>query len=177
QDLDVESIPELRYRLRRGYIGLESLSYPIRFRNLRIRELPSKERWETLYAGPADFDKWFVSEGKPGAEPLGEVLYADGSGHLATKAKYRDFELQLYIRAARHHNGGILIRSSGRGLTGARYYEIQLHDVAEAHYPTGSLYHHKRARYPSIQPERWYLMQIRAEGANCLVRINGETVL
>ncbi|MGB9604802.1 MAG: 3-keto-disaccharide hydrolase, partial [Bryobacteraceae bacterium] len=33
QDVDVESIPELRYRLRRGYLGLESLSYPIRFRN------------------------------------------------------------------------------------------------------------------------------------------------
>src|SRR5688572_13380213 len=35
QDLNVETVPELRYRLRRGYLGLESLSYPIRFRALR----------------------------------------------------------------------------------------------------------------------------------------------
>ncbi len=49
QDLDVESVPELRYRLRRGYLGLSTLSYPIRFRNLRIRELPDKEIWEHLY--------------------------------------------------------------------------------------------------------------------------------
>ena len=42
QDLDVETVPELRHRLRSGYLGLESLSYPIRFRNLRVRELPSK---------------------------------------------------------------------------------------------------------------------------------------
>src|SRR5262249_55890907 len=39
QDLDLESNPELRYRLRRGYLGIESLAYPIRFRNLRIKEL------------------------------------------------------------------------------------------------------------------------------------------
>src|SRR5262245_10350379 len=51
QDLDVETIPELKYRLRRGYIGFESLSYPIRFRNIRLRELPAKESWQTLYAG------------------------------------------------------------------------------------------------------------------------------
>jgi 3-keto-disaccharide hydrolase len=176
-DLDVESVPDLRYRLRQGHIGLESLSYPIRFRNLRIRELPSKERWETLYEQPSDFDKWFLSEGKPSFEPLGEVLHGDGSGHLATKSTYRDFELQLYIRATRHHNGGVLIRTSGKGLKSDRYYEIQLHDVAESHYPTGSLYHYKRARYPDIEPLKWYLMQLRAEGPNCLVRINGETVL
>ena len=34
QDLDLETVPELRHRLRKGYLGLESLSYPIRFRNL-----------------------------------------------------------------------------------------------------------------------------------------------
>src|ERR1035437_2331195 len=29
QDLDLETVPELRHRLRSGYLGLESLSYPI----------------------------------------------------------------------------------------------------------------------------------------------------
>jgi hypothetical protein len=42
QDLDLQRHPELRYRLRSGYIGIESLSYPLRFRNLRIQELPAK---------------------------------------------------------------------------------------------------------------------------------------
>ena len=50
QDLNLESIPELRHRLRRGYLGLASLSYPIRFRNLRVQELPPKEKWQALYA-------------------------------------------------------------------------------------------------------------------------------
>lgn len=176
QDLDVEMVPELRHRLRRGYIGIESLSYPVRFRNLRLRELPAKERWEVLYEGPEDMAKWFVSEGNGKFEALGEVLYADGVGHLATKEKFKDFELQLYIRADQFHNGGVLFRSSGQGLKGSRY-EIQLHNVPEAHYPTGSLYYFKRARYPRIEDYKWFLMQLIVEGPRCLVRINGETVL
>ena len=61
QDLNLESHPELRYRLRRGYIGFESLSYANRFRNLRVRQLPSKQTWQVLYESPADFGKWTVS--------------------------------------------------------------------------------------------------------------------
>ena len=176
QDLDVETHAELRHRLRSGYIGLESLSYPVRFRNLRVRELPAKEKWEVLYEKPEDFAKWFVSEGDPKFDALGEVLYADGLGHIATKEKYKDFELHLYIRADQFHNGGVLFRSSGHGLKGDRY-EIQLHNVPESHYPTGSLYYFKRARYPKIEDYKWFLMQLWVKGPNCLVRINGETVL
>lgn len=177
-DLDVETVPELRHRLRRGYLGLESLSYPIRFRDLRIRELPNKETWDVLYEGPEDFAKWQVSSGKPTFEPRGAILRGDGNGQLATRGIYRDFELQLYIRGVQHHNGGVMFRSrpvaaGGRNET----YEIQLHDVEGAHYATGSLYSIKRAIYPRIEPEKWFLFQLVAQGSQCLVRINGETVL
>jgi hypothetical protein len=178
QDLDVESVPELRHRLRRGYLGLESLSYPIRFRNLRIRELPGKETWETLYGSAGDFAKWEVSSGTPKFEPRDAILRGDGDGQLATRDTYRDFVLHLYIRGVQHHNGGIMFRSvparqGGRGQS----YEIQLHDVEGAHYATGSLYSIKRAAYPRIEPEKWFLFQLVVQGRRCLVRINGDTVL
>lgn len=176
QDLRVDEHPDLRLRLRRGYIGLESLSYPIRFRNLRIRELPQKDQWQDLYVNPDDLSKWHVSEGKPKFEALGEVLHAGGLGYLATNDKYRDFELQTYVRHARHHNSGILFRTDGHG-SNARHYEIQLHDVEGAHYPTGSLYHYQRSAYPRIEPEQWFLLQMWAQGKHCLVRINGENVM
>jgi hypothetical protein len=176
QDLDLESVAELRHRLRGGYLGLQSLSYPIRFRNLRLRELPPKITWTTLYETPADFAKWRVSEGQPRFEPLGGVLYSNGSGALATNELYRDFELQMYVRHALHHNGGILFRTSGEGSSGQRY-EIQLHDVEGAHYPTGSLYSYKRGLYPRIEAGQWWLLQMRVKDSACLVRINGETVL
>jgi hypothetical protein len=94
QDVDLETIPELRHRLRAGYLGLESLSYPIRFRNLRVKELPSKVTWTPLYTGPGDLSKWHVSDGKPKFQGLGPVLHSDGLGNLATNEPYRDFELQ-----------------------------------------------------------------------------------
>ncbi|MFB3827061.1 MAG: DUF1080 domain-containing protein [Bryobacteraceae bacterium] len=177
QDVNCEAVPELRHRLRSGYLGLQSLSYPIRFRNLRIRELPGKEKWETLYGSPADMSKWYVSEGEPNFQTLGPVLRTDGHGHIATREKYRDFELQLYVRHALHHNGGVLFRSEGKGLKSAYHYEIQLHDVEGAHYPTGSLYYFKRAAYPRIRAEEWWPMQLIVKDRWCLVRINGETVL
>ncbi|MBX5494681.1 MAG: DUF1080 domain-containing protein [Bryobacteraceae bacterium] len=176
QDVDLESHPELRYRLRRGYIGFESLSYPIRFRNLRIKELPSKESWEILYGQPEDLEKnWYAAEGT-GWEALNHVLRAEGLGYLATKGRWRDFELHTYVRASKHSNGGILFRTHG-DKRDPRDYEIQLHDVQGATYPTGSLYHYKRAKYPLIEPEKWFLLQLIVRGKQCIVRINGETVV
>lgn len=181
QDLQLEKNAELSRRLRQGAIGLVALGYPFRFRNLTIRELPSKLSWTTLFDGPTDLDKWFVSESNQRApvrfEPYGRVLRADGLGHIATKELYRDFELQLYIRGAPQHNGGVLFRSAGKGLTHPRRYEIQLHDVPEAHFPTGSLYYLKRSTYPNIREEEWFLFQLGASGKSCWVRIDGETVL
>ncbi len=175
QDLNVETVPELRYRLRNGYLGLESLSYPIRFRALRVRELPSKVSWTALYEGAEDFAKWHVSDGKPIFQALGGVLHGDGDGHFATNDSFRDFELQMYVRHVRHHNGGVVFRGASPG---RRPYEVQLHDVEGAHYPTGSLYSFKRAQlYPRIEPERWWLFQMRVKDATCVVRVNGDTVL
>ncbi|HLV00891.1 MAG TPA: DUF1080 domain-containing protein, partial [Acidobacteriota bacterium] len=96
QDINMETHPELKHRLRSGFIGLSTLNYPLRFRNLRIQELKGKEKWEILYQNPSDMEKWFISESSERAparfDALGPVIRADGSGHLATKEKYRDFQ-------------------------------------------------------------------------------------
>jgi hypothetical protein len=175
-NVNLESVPDLRHRLRSGYLGFESLSYPIRFRNLRVRELPSKVQWTPLYETAADFSKWHVSEGKPDFAAVGGVLASNGLGHFATNEKFRDFELQMYIRHVWHHNGGIMFRTAGTGSRG-RHYEIQLHDVEGAHYPTGSLYSFKRSIYPRIEAGQWWLLQMRVKDSTCMVRINGETVM
>lgn len=176
-EVDTDSHPELRYRLRAGYLGFETLSYPMRLRNIRVRELEPKVKWEPLFTGPADLAKWTVTEAVERAparfDAFGPVLRADGLGNLTTKEKYRDFALQCYIRGSWHHNGGILFRSAG----GRERYEVQLHDVEEAHYPTGSLYYHARAKYPRIMPEEWFLYQMWVKDRTLAIRINGETVL
>ena len=178
QDLDVETVPELRHRLRRGYLGFESLSYPMRFRNVRVRELPAKETWESLYAGPEDFKKWEISSGKPIFETRGPILHGDGNGQIATRETYRDFVMHMYVRGVPYHNGGVMFRSVPKSQTArGQSYEVQLHDVEGAHYATGSLYSIKRSIYPRIEPEKWFLFQLVVQGSRCLVRINGENVM
>lgn len=174
QDYDLANDPAFRHRLRRGFLGFASLSYPIRFRHLSIEELPGKDQWDVLYDGPSSMERW-VSDGKARFEPIGRVLRADGLGYLATKEKFRDFELRMYVRAVKDHNSGVLFRTVGKG-SADRHYEIQLHDVEEAHYPTGSLYHFKRATYPKITPEQWYPLHLIVQGPKCVVRINGDSV-
>jgi hypothetical protein len=180
-NLNVEQNQELVHRSRSGHLGLSGLTYPLRFRNLRIRPLPGKENWEELYSSPADSENWFVSESTTRAPAkflfLGNIIRAEGAGHLATKKQYKDFEFQVYVRGPREHNGGILIRSAGQGLAGPRHNEIQIHNVEEAHYPTGSLYYLKRSMYPRIQDEQWFPLQIRAQGSRLLIRVNGDPVL
>ncbi|MCX6625287.1 MAG: DUF1080 domain-containing protein [Acidobacteria bacterium] len=176
QDLDLSANPELRYRLRRGYLGFLSLSYPIRFRNIQLRELPAREQWQDLYTQPGDLAKWKVYSGKPKVEALGEILRLDELGYCGTAESYRDFELQMYVRASRYSNGGVYFRVEPGGPPG-EHYEIQIHDVEGAVYPTGSLYQLKRATYPKIEPEQWFLFHMIARGRDCLVRINGETVM
>jgi hypothetical protein len=186
QNLDVASNPDLCFRARRGYLGLSALGYPIRFRALSIRELPGKEVWLPLFEQQADIEKnWFISEGlapRPGRPPVrfqgsGGVLRGEGIGHIATRERFRDFELQLYVRGPRHHNGGVLFRSEGKGLEGKRHYEIQLHNVEDAHFPTGSLYYTARSSYPRIKDDEWFPMQLIVQGPRCVVRVNGDTVL
>lgn len=175
--VDVEANPDLRYKLRSGYIGFDTLSYPMRFRNIRIRELAGKTQWETLFGSAADLDKWTLTEAVERSpakyEAFGHVLRGDGLGNLTTKEKYRDFALQMYVRGSFHHNGGVLFRGQG----GRDRYEIQLHDVAEAHYPTGSLYHFQRARYPHIEAEKWFLYQMWVKDRSVAIRVDGETIL
>ncbi|WP_238326004.1 3-keto-disaccharide hydrolase [Bryobacter aggregatus] len=175
QDIDVEKNDELKFRLRRGHLGIESLSYPLRYRNFKITRLPGKEKWEVLYNKPEDLSKWNATE-KASWEAIGNVLRADGLGYLVSKERYQDFRFECYIRASKNSNGGVLFRGGEDGK--ADRYEIQVHDVEGAVYPTGSLYHYERAsRYPRIQPEEWYLFQLVAKGKRCVVRIQGETLV
>jgi hypothetical protein len=176
QDVNLSEHPDLKYRLTSGRIGLQSLSYPIRFRNLRIKELPGATQWQSLYSTPADFEKnWFVEEGKAKWLTLGPIFRTDYNGHLASKTKYKDFVFETYIRARKHSNGGIFFRSEGSGQK--PHYEIQIHDVEGAVYPTGSLYGIQRAKYPRLVPEQWFLFQLFVKGPHCVIRINGENVV
>ncbi len=179
QDMNMSTEPELRYRLRRGYLGLTALATTLRFRNLRIRALPDKDRWEPLFVADRNLEKWTVVPEYPTSKPKWTakdgVLRGEGTGNLVTKEQYRDFELTAYVRAQSGMNSGVFFRTDGKGLA-ARYYEIQIFNVPDAHMITGSLYGLQRGPYPHVLDEEWFPFQLVVKGDHCVTRVNGDTV-
>ncbi len=183
QDVNVEEYDELKYRLRDGYIGLQALGYNVWFRNLRIKELPSKEReqWIELFNGK-NFDGWYFENenGKNAKIPAtwtvqdGVIHAQNGTNYLVTKGEWEDFEFHTYFRTKKHANGGVFVRwNTLEG--GDRGNEIQIENIPDSNYPTGSLYNIVRAIQPRYKDEEWSLMQIRLQGSHLVVRVNGET--
>ena len=177
QDLDVETVPELRHRLRSGYLGLESLSYPIRFRNLRVRELPSK-----VHVDPALHRSRRISRSgtsrtaSRNSRRSARCCTATGSAISRRTRSIATSNCRCTCGTPGITTAACCSAARARGIAG-KHYEIQLHDVEGAHYPTGSLYSVKRGIYPRIEAGQWWLFQLRVKDATCLVRINGETIV
>ena len=173
QDLDCQQNEKLRYRLRHGYIGLQNMGKRTQFRNLRIKELPSKVTWMPLFDGKT-FDGWRRIGGASWEINDGVLKTANGNGYLVTDEQYEDFVLFTYVRTSRHANGGIFyrwktLRPSDRG------YEIQIENIPDSNNPTGSIYTIDRADVLTVRDGEWFPMQIFVKGRTTVVRVNGET--
>lgn len=176
QDLNVEDYPELKYRLRKGYIGIQDMGYPIWYQNIRIQELPSKETWTNLFNGK-NFDGWYQEDNGAVWKVVDGVMHTSGgTSYMVTNGEYENFEFQSYVRTSRNANGGIFVR--WKQLEGGdRGNEIQIENTPDSNFTTGSLYDIIRAPMFHYNDEEWFLMQIRIEGAHLVVRVNGETVV
>ncbi|MBI1387128.1 MAG: DUF1080 domain-containing protein [bacterium] len=176
QDINVEDYPELKYRFRHGYIGLQDMGYQVWFRNIRVKELPGKEEWRSLFNGK-NFKGWY-QEGSGAHWSIvdGNLHATGGTSYLVTEDEFEDFELQTYIRTSRTANGGIFIRWKTLS-NGDRGNEIQIENVPDSNYPTGSLYNIVRAPMFHYEDEAWFPMQIILKGSHVVVRVNGETVV
>ncbi len=176
QDINIEEHEELKYRLRQGYIGIQDVGYKAWFRNIRIRELSSKEKWINLFNGK-NFDGWY-EEGKGAIWSVRDgVMHAeDSTSYMVTKDEFEDFDFHCYVRTAPNANGGIFFRWKELE-SGDRGNEVQIENLPDSPHPTGSLYNIVRAKIPYYENEEWFPMQIRVEGSHIVIRVNGETTV
>lgn len=174
QDLDLSKHPDLARRFRSGHLGLQDRGNEYRLRNLRIKRLPDTDKkWRSLFNGK-DFDGWHeVKEGATFRVDNGEILAENGNGYLVTNDQFTNFELRLYVKTKWLANGGVFIRWLGRDDRGD---EIQIEDIPDSRNPTGSVYDRAHANDLPIQIGEWYPLQIRVDGPDVLVRVNGKTV-
>lgn len=178
QDLNVEENPELRYRLRSGYLGLQDRGKPYVLRDLRIRRLPDNDPMKSIFNG-RDLAGWHVLEGGGLARFTvedGVIVASNGNGYLMTDEEYQDFDFFCYVRSDPNANGGIFVRWKSL-IDNDRGYEIQIEDIADSNNPTGSIYDWTKASgVLPFTPGEWYPLQIHVQGPHCVVRVNGVTV-
>lgn len=173
-DINVEKYEQLKWRERRGYIALQGVGSRPSFRRIRIRQLPSKDKWESLFNG-RDFTGWHIV-GRSRWQVRDGVIHATGAtGYLISDRKFQDFELKATVRTSRRANGGIFFRWR-REETGDRGYEAQIRNSPDCSHPTGSLYEIERARDDEIAHDyQWYVMHIIAKGPHIVIRVDGKT--
>jgi hypothetical protein len=175
QDVNLALSDDLRWRLRAGYLGFEDIGTRIRYRNIRIRELPDTgPEWTELFDG-RDLAGWEASGPAGWRVEDGTLVAGGGEGVLATKASFGSFELQAYFRTSPHANGGIFYRLADRP-DQPSHYEVQIYDVPTATNPTGSIYGIAPARDAGCRSGEWCLLQLVSDGAHSLVLVNGEPV-
>lgn len=172
QDVDLAEDPELRLRLKRGYIGFPDLGSAWTVRNVRIEDHGRRHKFVELFDGRT-FDGWDLRGGADWVIRDGVIRTSNGHGVYYAPGTFGDFEFTALVRSHQRANGGVFLRGSPRGYRG---FEVQIYSPPNAVYPTGSIYNHVRSGSSVDYEAQWFLMQVIVEGRNCLVRLDGKTV-
>ena len=197
--LDEELLTETHHRRSlKGRIGLQvppGQGGKIRFRNIRIRELPAPEflevPFEDYYRGTFErplvpllsgenITGWQVLGGGQWSIDPDGVLYGyseGGNSIFTTTGSYRNFYLKCKFKIAKEDNSGIFIRkhpdSTNVSLDDAIECNIYDHNGYTHAYSTGSIVGHARAWSHLIDYDDWNSMEIFARENRIILYVNG----
>ncbi|MBM3334688.1 DUF1080 domain-containing protein [Candidatus Sumerlaeota bacterium] len=176
-DINVENYEALKYRERKGFVALQDLGSRIAFRRIRLRRLPDKDKWESLFNG-RDFTGWHEADSAKWDVHDGAIRGFGSTGYMITDKKYKDFELKATVRTSPRANAGIFFRWNRETTKDKdRGYEIQIRNSLDSTHPTGSLYEVERAYDDQIATDgKWFVMHIIARGPHIISRVDGKTV-
>lgn len=177
QQLSLSAVPELRGRLKRGFIMFPDMGYAYALRNLQVEELGAPTRYVELLA-KGSIEDWTLRGGGNWRVTGGDTIEgSNGHGILYAPAVAGNFELTAVVRSHGRANAGVFLRGDPERSDGAgRGFEVQIYSRVDAVYPTGSIYGVARSRISADYEERWFLLQVRVSGKTCEVRIDGEVV-
>jgi hypothetical protein len=180
-----ENAPE--YGLaKKGVICLQDHGYPASFRNIKIRELPCKEKEVSLFNG-VDLrgwdvygtEKWDVQDGLLVCESGPDKKY----GYLATREYYNDFDLSVDFKQEADGNSGVFIRSFVTEGVKVNGWQVE---VAPKGMDTGGIYEsYGRGWLVQIPDEKenilkegdWNTLRIKGAGHNVTTWLNGEEMV
>jgi len=166
-------------RTAKGHIGLQDHGHLIKFRNIKVKELPSS--FKSIFNGKDltgwenyGTEKWYVKDGIMICESGPDKQY----GYLATTDQYKNFDLTLEFKQEANGNSGVFFRSSieGTKITGWQS------EVAPPGSDTGGIYE-SYGRGWLIKPDpaldkalkmgEWNEMRVLVNGDHVTTWVNG----
>ncbi|MDT8401699.1 MAG: DUF1080 domain-containing protein [Bacteroidales bacterium] len=166
-----------------GHISLQDHGSKIWFRNMKIKELPGKEREAVDLFNGINLDGWI--------EYGNELWYVEDSllvcesgpqkeyGYLATEKYYKDFDLSVDFKQVSDGNSGVFFRSvfEGTRVTG---WQVEVapegHDSGGVYesYGRGWLYQIPDEKEDILKEGEWNTMRVKVVGSEITTWLNGE---
>lgn len=168
-----------------GVICLQDHGYPASFRNLKIKELPKKEKpAEQIFNGKDlkgwtayGTEKWYVdNDGNLVCESGPDKQY----GYLATNSYYKDFDLTLEFKQQANGNSGVFFRSFVEEPAIVHGWQCEVapkgDDTAGIYesYGRGWLYQIPDDKENILKEGEWNTLRLRVEGDHVQTWLNGE---
>ncbi len=180
----------------RGQIELQNHGNTLYFRNIYLREIPSREAdailaqrgsdagFQSIFNGH-DFSGWTGDTENYEIVDGAIVCRKSKGGDVFTKKQYSDFIARLEFRLPAGGNNGIAIRYDGKGRPHLDGIELQVIDSEHPKYAQldprqyhGSAYGLAAAHRGYLRPTgEWNFQQITVRGAKIKVELNGFTIL
>jgi hypothetical protein len=180
----------------RGPIQLQTHGGEIRWRNLRVREIPASEATAILAARDATgYQRIFNGHDWTGWQgPTDQYSIVDGTivckpdkgGTIYTAREYGDFNARLEFRLPPGGNNGLAIRYPGEGDTAyVGMCELQVLDNDSPKYATldprqyhGSIYGMVAAHRGYLRPPgEWNFQEVTVKGSTIVVELNGTRIV
>lgn len=165
-----------------GLICLQDHGYPAWFRNIKIKELPKKEKAsESLFNGKDlsgwtvyGTEKWYVEDSLLVCESGPDKAY----GYLGTEKYYKDFDLTADFKQMANGNSGIFFRST---VDGTKVSGWQVEVAPEGHdsggiyesYGRGWIHQIPDSLENVLKPGEWNTMRIKVVGPEVTTWLNG----
>lgn len=165
-----------------GVICLQDHGYPAWFRNIKIKQLPKKEKAPVQLFNGKDLSGW-INYGQEKWYVEDSLLVCEngpnkGYGYFATEKYYRDFDMSADFKQITNGNSGIFFRSTVKG-TRVTGWQVE---VAPKGHDSGGVYesykrgwlHQTPAELETVLKEgEWNTMRILVKGNRVTTWLNG----
>lgn len=154
-----------------AYAAIASNAQPAQPRILRPEEI--NQGWIALFDGETSFGWATHGDAKWGV--AGDVLQVSsgGVGALVTTSQFANFTLTLEFWADKDANGGVAVRAPAEGpVTDTNSYMVKISD-GHPLWPTGSIAGQVKSEYRGATAGHWTAMEVRCEGRQIRVRVDG----